>query len=149
MMQLTETQRDALLDRAVEAMRARLAVGPGTDPGEVARRVEVASLAVTDAVTRGGWQHTQIASLAGCTGLRVIDLISDWSAQAVALRVERHAAARYVEQVREAAVSHARQRVGAQGYGAKSQIAREVGVSRATVDAWIGVAEATDQEKVG
>lgn len=141
MMQLTQTQRDALLDRAVEAVRARLAVGPGTDPGEVARRVEVASLAVTDAVTRGGWQHTQIASLAGCTGLRVIDLISDWSAQARALGVERHAARRYVEQVAEAAASHARQRVGAQGRGVYTAIADEIGVTRATVYAWAPVTD--------
>ena len=140
-MNLTQTQRDALLDRAVEAVRVRLAAGPATDTGDLARRSEIACLAVTDAVTRGGWLHTQIASLAGCTGLQVINLITDWTAQATALRVERHAAERYIEQIREAAASHARQRVGAQGYGAKAQIAREIGVTRPTVDAWIGKVE--------
>lgn len=140
-MELTQAQRDALLDRAVDAVRARFAVGPDTDPGEVSRRIEVATLAVTDAVTRGGLLHTQIASLAGVTGLRVIGLISDWSAQGEALGRERHAAKRYAEQVQEAAASHARQRVGAQGYGAKSRIAREIGVTRPTVDAWIGKVE--------
>jgi DNA-binding transcriptional regulator YdaS (Cro superfamily) len=136
-MELTQAQRDVLLDRAVEAVRTRHAVGPDTDPGEVARRVEVASMAVTDAVTRGGMLHTQIAGLAGVPGLRVIGLITDWSAQGVALGRERHAAARYVDQVRDACASHSRQRVSAQGYGAKSQIAREIGVNRPVVDGWI------------
>lgn len=135
-MDLTQHQRDALLDRAVEAVRARYAVGPDTDPGDVSRRIEVATLAVTDAVTRGGMLHTQIATLAGVSGLRVIGLISDWSAQGTALGVERHAAKVYAEQVREAAASHARQRIGAQGYGARAAIAREVGVTPVTVDAW-------------
>ncbi|MFI7608499.1 hypothetical protein ACIBTV_25565 [Micromonospora sp. NPDC049366] len=135
-MELTQAQQDALLNRAVEAVRSRFAVGPDTDPGEVSRRIEVATLAVTDAVTRGGLLHTQIATLAGVTGLRVIGLISDWSAQGQALGRERHAAARYTDQVREAAASHARQRIGAQGYGARAAIAREVGVTPVTVDAW-------------
>lgn len=133
---LTQAQQQALLDRAVEAVRARYAVTPDTDPGEVARRVEVAQLAVTDAVTRGGMLHTQIAGLAGVTGLAVVGLIADWSAQARALRVERHAAARYVEQVTEVAASHARRRVGAQGRGAVTAIADEIGVTRKTVYAW-------------
>lgn len=136
-MQLTQAQQEALLDRAVETVRARYAVTPDTDPGEVSRLIEVATLAVTDAVTRGGWLHTQIATMAGVTGLRVIALIADWQAQGVALGRERHAAKRYAEQVQEAAASHARQRVGAQGYGAKSAIARDIGVTRPTVDAWI------------
>jgi hypothetical protein len=143
-MDLTQAQRDTLLDRAVEAVRARLAVGPDTDPTDVQRCIEVASMAVTDAVTRGGWLHTQIAQLAGCTGLRVIDLITDWSAQAQALRVERHAAARYVDQVRDAARRHALQRIGAQGRGAKSRIAEEIGVNRPVVDEWIKQAKAEE-----
>ncbi len=136
-MELTQVMRDVLLDRAVDAVRARYAVGPDTDPGEVSRLIEVSRLAVTDAVTRGGWLHTQIANLAGVAGLLVIDLIADWSAQAVALGRERHAARRYVEQVRDAAASHAQRRVGTQGYGARAAIAREIGVTPPTVDAWV------------
>lgn len=135
-MQLTEAQRATLLDRAVEAVRHRFAVTPDTDPAEVSRRIEVARLAVTDAVTRGGHIHTLISTASGVSGLLVIGLIDDWSAQAVAIGRERHAAKRYAEQVQEAAASHSRQRVGAQGYGAKSAIAREIGVTRPTVDAW-------------
>ncbi|MFG2046112.1 hypothetical protein ACGFIW_01610 [Micromonospora sp. NPDC048935] len=140
-MELTNAQQQALLTRAVDAVKARFDVGPSTDPDEVSRRIEVATLAVTDAVTRGGWLHSQIAILSGVTGLRVIGLISDWSAQAQALGRERHNAKVYADQVREAAAAHARQRVGAQGYGAKSQIAREIGVTRPVVDAWIGQAQ--------
>lgn len=136
-MDLTFTQQQTLLNRAVDAVKDRFDVGPSTDPDEVSRRVEVATLAVTDAVTRGGWLHSQIAILSGVTGLRVIGLISDWTAQGEAIGRERHAAKLYEKQVTEFAASHARQRVGAQGYGAKSAIAREVGVTRPTVDAWI------------
>lgn len=143
-MNLTEAQRDVLLDRAVEAVRDRYAVGPGTDPGEVSRRIEVATMAVTDAVTRGGMLHTQIANLAGVTGLRVIQLISDWSAQGQALGVERNAAKNYADLVRDAAASHSRQRIGAQGYGARAAIAREIGVTPVTVDGWV---KTTDQEE--
>lgn len=143
-MDLTNAQQQALLTRAVDAVKDRFDVGPSTDPNEVARRVEVATLAVTDAVTRGGWLHSQIAILAGVTGLRVIGLISDWSAQGTAIGRERHNAKLYADQVREAAASHSRQRVGAQGYGAKSQIAREIGVTRPAVDAWIGQAQGSD-----
>lgn len=135
-MELTQAQRDLLLDRAVEAVAARYAVTPDTPQAEVSRLIEVATLAVTDAVTRGGWLHSQIALRAGVSGLLVIMLISDWSAQAQAIGRERHAADRYVEQVRACAASHTRQRVGAQGYGAKAEIAREMGVARGTVDAW-------------
>jgi hypothetical protein len=141
-MDLAQSQRDILLERAVEAVRTRLAVGPDTDPGDVTRRSEVAMMAVTDAVTRGGHLHTQIAGLAGCSGLQVINLIGDWSAQAKALRVERHAAARYVDQVRDAARRHALQRVGAQGHGAITRIAEEIGVNRPVVYEWIQKAKA-------
>lgn len=134
---LTEAQRAALLDRAVDAVRARLAITPDTDPADVARRSEIASMAVTDAVTRGEHLHTQIAQLAGCSGLQVINLITDWSAQARALRLERHVADRYVEQVRAAAARHAAQRVGAQGHGVKSQMAREFDVTRPVINEWI------------
>lgn len=143
-MSLTEAQRATLLDRAVEAVRNRLAIGPDTDPTDVARRSEVATMSVTDAVTRGGHLHTQIANLAGCTGLQVINLITDWTAQAQALRVERHAATRYVEEVRAAAARHALQRVGAQGHGAKAQIAREIDVNRPVIDEWIKKAKAEE-----
>ncbi|GGM27343.1 hypothetical protein GCM10011608_10120 [Micromonospora sonchi] len=143
-MQLTEAQRAALLDRAIEAMRDRLAAGPNTDPAEVTRRNEVARMAVTDAVTRAGHVHTLISVGAGCSGMQVVQCITDWSAQAEALRVERHAAARYVEQVREAIQFHARVRSGAQGRGAVSQIAKEIGVERKTVYAWID--QASDGE---
>ncbi|MER7166733.1 hypothetical protein ABT336_11810 [Micromonospora sp. NPDC000207] len=136
-MQLTEVQRAALLDRAVEAVRARYAVGPDTDPGEVTRLAELARLAVTDAVTRGDHIHTLISHRAGVSGLLVIDLIADWPAQGKALAVERHAAARYAEQVRQRTMTHARQRVGAQGHGAKAEMARQFGVTRKSVDAWI------------
>lgn len=135
-MDLTPAQQQALLNRAVDAVKDRFNVGPSTDPGEVSRLIEVATLAVTDAVTRGGWLHSQIAILSGVTGLRVIGLISDWSAQGQALGRERHNAKVYADQVREAAVSHARQRIGAQGYGARAAIAREIGVTPVTVDAW-------------
>jgi transposase len=134
---LTEAQRDTLLNRAVDAVRERYAVTPDTDPGEVSRRSEVATMAVTDAVTRGGHIHTLISQRAGVSGLMVIRLISDWSAQGRALGVERQAAKNYTDLVREAAASHARRRVGAEGYGAKSAIAREVGVTRPVVDDWI------------
>ncbi|MEU7802582.1 hypothetical protein AB0B10_25320 [Micromonospora arborensis] len=143
-MELTYAQQQALLNRAVDAVKERFDVGPGTDPGEVSRRIEIATDAVTDAVTRGGLLHSQIAVLSGVSGLRVIGLITDWSAQGEAIGRERHNAKVYADQVREAAASHARQRVGAQGYGAKAQIAREIGVTRAAVDAWIVQADAVD-----
>ncbi len=142
-MQLTEVQRAALLDRAVEAMRERLAVGPDTDPGEVSRREELARLAVTDAVTRGGHIHTLISTRAGCSGLQVVSRIVDWSAHGTALGVERNAVKNYADLVRRACGSHARIRVGAQGHGAKSAIAREIGVTRKVVDAWMADDEAT------
>lgn len=141
---LTQTQRAALLDRAVDAVRTRLDTGPDTDPTDLARRSELASMAVTDAVIRGGHLHTQIANLAGCTGLQVVNLITDWSAQAQALRIERHAAARYEEQVRDAARRHALQRVGAQGRGAVTAVANEIGVNRPVVYDWIKKAEAEE-----
>ena len=145
-MQITEVQRTALLNRAIEAVRARYAVRPDADPVEVSRLSELATMAVTDAVTRGGHLHTLISGPAGVSGLSVIRLITDWSAQARALRVERHAAARYVEQVREAAASHARQRSGVQGRGAITQIADEIGVQRKVVYAWIEQAETAAAE---
>ena len=134
---LTEAQREVLLHRAIEAVRERYAVRSDTDPGEVSRRVEIAQMAVTDAVTRGGFLHTRIAGPSGVTGLRVIDLITDWSAQGVALGYERNAAKNYADLVRETAASHARQRIGAQGYGARAAIAREIGVTPVTVDSWV------------
>lgn len=143
---LTEAQRQALLDRAVEAVRARLAVTPDTDPTDVARRSEVASMAVTDAVTCGGYLHTQIATLAGCTGLQVIRLITDQSAQARAIRVERNAVKLYEQQVRDMAQEHALRRVGVEGYGAISQVAREIGVTRPAVYAWVEAARAERTE---
>lgn len=145
-MTLTEAQRATLLDRAVEAVRTRLAVTPDTDPSDLARRSEVATMAVTDAVTRGGHLHTQIASLADCSGLQVINLISDWPAQAAALRIERNAADNYVKLVRDAARRHALQRVGAQGHGAITRIADEIGVNRPVVYDWLAKAKAEQEE---
>jgi hypothetical protein len=134
---LTEAQREVLLHRAIEAVRDRYAVRPDTDPTEASRRAEIAQMAVTDAVTRGGYLHTQISGPAGVTGLRVIDLITDWSAQGKALGVERNAAKNYADLVREKAASHARQRIGAQGYGARAATARDLGVTPVTIDSWV------------
>jgi hypothetical protein len=140
--QLTEAQREVLLRRAIDAVRERYTARPDTDPGEVSRLTEIASMAVTDAVTRGGYLHTQISGPAGVSGLRVIDLIADWSAQGRALGVERNAAKNYADLVREAAASHARRRLGEQGYGARAATARDLGVTPVTVDNWTR----TDQE---
>jgi hypothetical protein len=139
---LTEAQRKALLDRAIQAVRERCTVRPDTDPGEVSRRREIAQMAVTDAVTRGGYLHSQISGPAGVSGLQVIDLITDWTARGVALGYERTAAKNYADLVRQAAASYARQRIGAQGYGARAATARDVGVTPVTIDSW--VAEPTD-----
>jgi hypothetical protein len=136
-MELTETQRKELLGRAIEAVKARYALGPDADPSEVSRRSEVATMAVTDAVTRGGHVHTLISHGAGVSGLRVIALIDDWSAQGKALGVERNAAKNYENLVREAAASHARRRIGDVGHGARAAIAREIGVTPMTVDSWV------------
>lgn len=138
---LTEAQRTVLLDRAVEAVRARLASGPDSDPADISRRIEIASMAVTDAVTRGGHLHTQIASLVGCTGLRVIDLIDNPKAQSTALRIEENAASNYLNLVRETRRQHVVSRVGAEGYGAVTQVAGDLGVSRVSVTDWVNKAK--------
>jgi len=143
-MELDQDTRQRMLERAVTAARSRLAIGPSTDPEEASRINARARTAVTEALTAGGHLHTQIAQLAGCSGLLVVGMIDNWSAQAQALQVERHAAARYVEQVRDAARQHALQRLGSQGYGSVSQIAREIGVERAVVYTWIEKARAEE-----
>lgn len=141
-MDLTQAQRDILLNRAVDAVRDRFTAGPDTDPGDVSRRAEVASMAVTDAVTRGGHLHTQIAQLAGCTGLRVIDLISDPAARSRALRVEANAADNYTRLVQKAARENALRRTAAEGYGSVTRVAKDLGVTRRTVYDWIEQAKA-------
>jgi hypothetical protein len=133
---LTEAQRREMLRRAIDAVKALTALGPDADPGDVSRCSEIAQLAVTDAVTRGGHLHTQISGPAGVTGLRVIALIGDQPAQATALKVERNAIKNYTEMWRQAAVAHTKRRLREQGYGARAAVAREIGVTPVTVDAW-------------
>ena len=140
--QITDDMRQALLDRAVEAMREMLACGPDTDSSVRSRLGDRAKMAVTDAVTRGDHLHTLIAQLAGCSGLQVINMIAEWSAQGKALGVERNAAKNYGDLVRDAARQHALQRVGTEGHGAKARIVREIGVTRSAVDEWIAQAAA-------
>ncbi len=134
---ITQEQRERLLKRAVAAVKARLAVGPDTDLREVS--ADHASRTVTEAVTVGDHLHTQIAQLAGCSGLQVINLITDWDARGRALGVERNALKTYEGQVREAAQQYAAQRVGAFGRSEEliQKIAAGVGVTRAVVYNWI------------
>lgn len=133
-MQLTEAQRKDLLDRAIHAVRARRDAAPDTPDAEVRRLGEIAALAVTDAVTRGGHIHTLISHAAGVSGLRVIDLITDPTARGIALGVERNAAKNYTALVRQAMSRHARQQLAEQGHGARAALARQYGVQPRTVD---------------
>lgn len=146
MEQLTQEQRTVLLDRAVEAMRAWLTVGSDTDPVQVDRLRQVASMSVTDAVTRGGYLHTQITHLVGCSGLRLIELIADPSAQAHALSVEHNAAKNYLALVEEKRREHAVRRVGANGGRGKTRVGEELGVSRQAVTNWWNDAVAASQQ---
>ena len=138
--QITEEMRRVLLDRAVEALRTRLACGPDAGRIEQSRLGERATMAVTDAVTRGDHVHTLIALAVGCSGLRVIDYIGDNEAQAQALAVEFNAAENYKRQVRAAQRAHALRRLGA-GAGGPSLLTRQLGLkSRTMVYDWIAEA---------
>lgn len=128
---------DYYLDRAVRAVKALLETGPGTDGREVDWLGRDAADAVTKAVAGGHCLHSQIAAMAGCSGLRVAEMITDWSAQADALRREEHQAQLYAEQVRAATRSHVVRRHGEQGRGSVTQMEVELDMSRTSLHRWI------------
>ncbi len=134
----TQQDREKLAAVAVEALRAKLARVPAVDHEvELAaewERGRVATKAVSAAI-RAGVSHREIASAAGLPGLLVIDCIDSGDLRGDALRVERHAAERYVRTVREASARWAQ---SAHGEGQeKQQIAEALGISRPTLNDWL------------
>lgn len=134
---ISEDQRQGVLDRAVEAMRAVLACTPTTPGSEVAVANARAVETVTDAVTRGGFLHTQIAGLAGCSGLHVTEFIADDTRQAEALVIEVNAAENYLELVRTARRGHALRRLASRQHGVVTRVVEDLKVGRTTVYDWM------------
>ena len=103
-----------------------------------------ARAAVTFAVDIAGITHREIASLAGVPGLLVAKLITTPETYVSALRLERHAAERYVSdvlgEIRQAAVRHVNPDAGRGGRGIQTQggFAKAAGVDRMAVRGWIG-----------
>ncbi|MFF0822425.1 hypothetical protein ACFYUR_18845 [Micromonospora haikouensis] len=101
-----------------------------------ARSYRAAADVVTAAV-RAGVPHWRIADLAGCGGLTVIDMIDDRALRTAAYVSEKHRARRHLDAVEQAIRDHARRVIGAQNGRGKTQLTRELGISRPTLDAWL------------
>jgi hypothetical protein len=143
----TEAGQQTALDAADAAVRALLALSPAarTNDDAEAQRAwyeasRKASTTVTAAVVGAGVHHRQICTLTGAPGLLVIDLIADADARAEALRDEQHHAERYVELVRLERVRMAQRLCGplADPRRPKQEVAAMLGVSRPTLDKWLG-----------
>lgn len=131
--------RNMYLDKAAEAVRELYAAEH--EPTDHTNAEHDAVRAVTDAVTatRFTITHRQIASLAGVSGLLVARLIDNAAARAEALRSERHAAERYVTEVRDAIRGEAVRRIEAGDR--KLATAESLGITRPTLDAWLSSEE--------
>lgn len=157
---MDHTQRQALLDQAVEAVAALLAywrdeedlveptkVGADHRPA-LGHLEETAASAVTRAVVRGDCIHTLISTRVARrdVGLLVAGLIGDPDERARALARERHVAERYAARVREVMRERAVARARGGGDGVKSETARLFGITRPTLDKWLS--EAAEEDSV-
>ncbi|GAB2951770.1 hypothetical protein GCM10027280_45200 [Micromonospora polyrhachis] len=129
------TNTDQLAATAVDAVRAMLTART-PHVTTTYHRVEQAAARTVTAAVLAGVNHRTIAERAGCDGLTVIGLIRDTEATTAVLVAERHHAEQYVTAVREATAAHARQVIAASGGRGKSSLARQLKVSRPTLDAW-------------
>lgn len=136
-MNLTDNQREALLDRAVTAIRDHFRTALlADDRAEVTDAEELAELAVTDAVTRGNIPHSHIAKQAGCSTLHVAELITDLDAAGRALGHERKAARDYTDNVRRAIRDHAAKVAATKDRGTVTRAAEHLDATRKAVYDW-------------
>jgi hypothetical protein len=133
---ITEAERQRLLDRAIEAMRAWIDRDPDLSAHERGRLAERAGRAVTAAVVDAEHVHSLISLPLRCSGLQVVEMIHDPQAQARALVGELHNAELYVKRIKarigEFGWAHSRE------YGDVSQVSRWLGgLRRGTLYDWI------------
>lgn len=128
--------RDEARDAAIAALRTFYG-SPDATTEQHSRNERAAIKAVNHAVGEYLCSHIDLARQVGVTGASILAMIEDRDQWLHAYRVEQQQLKLYTERVREVGRSYAAARLST---GAdKQDVAKELGISRPTLDKWLAV----------